>query len=73
MPDAPRRLAADVWADELDHLSWARGAGVIGTEVTVDQPVAAWATELFLDALRTRPVGEALRATRWAMLAAGAT
>ena len=44
---------------------------MIGTEVTVDQPVAAWAMELFLDALRSRPVGEALRATRWAMLGRG--
>jgi len=51
--------------------SWAGGAGVIGTEVTVDQSIAAWAMELFLDAVRTRPVGEALRTTRWAMFGRG--
>jgi hypothetical protein len=51
--------------------SWAGGAGVIGTEVTVDQPVAALAMELFLDTLRTRPVGEALRSMRWAMIGRG--
>jgi hypothetical protein len=44
---------------------------VIGTEITVDQPVAAHAMELFLDAVRTHPVGEALRAMRWAMIALG--
>jgi hypothetical protein len=50
---------------------WARGAGVIGTEITVDQPVAAWAMELFLDAVRGQPVGEALRTMRWRMIAHG--
>jgi len=51
-----------------DH---AGAAGVIGTEITIDQAVAGWAIELFLDALATQPVGAAIRTMRWRMLARG--
>jgi len=50
----------------------AGAAGVLGTEITIDQGVASWAMELFFTALsRGATVGTALRQTRWAMFARG--
>jgi hypothetical protein len=53
-------------------VSRAGAAGVIGTEITIDQGVASWAMELFLTALsQGASVGMALRQTRWAMFRRG--
>lgn len=49
----------------------AGASGVIGTEIAIEQGLGGWAMELFLDALRDQPVGEALRSTRWKMLGGG--
>lgn len=50
----------------------AGAAGVLGTEITIDQGVASWAMELFFTALwKGATVGTALRQTRWAMFARG--
>ena len=49
----------------------AGASGVIGTEIAIEQGLGGWAMELFLSALRDRPVGEALRSTRWEMLRGG--
>lgn len=51
----------------------ARASGVIGTEVTIDQAMASWASELLLDRIVTAntTAGHALRGTRWAMLSRG--
>ncbi|HEV8222564.1 MAG TPA: hypothetical protein VGQ05_20020 [Streptosporangiaceae bacterium] len=44
---------------------------MIGTEITIEQGLGGWAMELFLSALRDRPVGAAIRSMRWGMLAHG--
>lgn len=50
----------------------AGAAGVIGTEITIDQGVAGWAMELFLTSIAEgATVGMALRQARWAMLRRG--
>jgi hypothetical protein len=49
----------------------AGASGVIGTEITIEQGLGGWAMELFLSALRDRPVGAAIRSMRWGMLAHG--
>lgn len=49
----------------------AGASGVLGTEISIDQRVGAWAMELFLTELKTRSVGDALRSTRWQMLSRG--
>jgi hypothetical protein len=49
----------------------AGASGVIGTEIAIEQGLGGWAMELFLDALRDQPVGEALRSTRWEMIRGG--
>ena len=49
----------------------AGASGVIGTEIAIEQGLGGWAMELFLSALRDRPVGEALRSTRWEMFSGG--
>ena len=50
----------------------AGAAGVIGTEITIDQGVAGWAMQLFLTAIaKGATVGMALRETRWTMLRRG--
>jgi hypothetical protein len=50
----------------------AGAAGVVGTEITIDQGVASWAMELFLAAVTNgATVGMALRQARWAMLRRG--
>jgi hypothetical protein len=50
---------------------WAGAAGVVGTEIKIDQAVAGWAMEIFLKAVRTRTVGAAIRTMRWQMLQRG--
>jgi hypothetical protein len=50
----------------------AAAAGLIGTEITIEQGIAGWAMELFLTELyRGKTVGEALRNARWTMFARG--
>jgi len=50
----------------------AAAAGVVGTEITVEQGLAGWAGELFLTAMiKGATAGEALRAMRWAMFRRG--
>jgi hypothetical protein len=51
---------------------WAGASGVLGTEVTLEQGLAAWAAEEFLTAMAAGDtVGDALRRTRWTMLRRG--
>ncbi len=50
----------------------AGAAGVIGTEVTIEQGMAGWATGLLLQRLTNgASAGQALRDMRWTMLARG--
>lgn len=50
----------------------AAAAGVVGTEITLEQGLAGWAGELFLSAMiKGATAGEALRAMRWAMFRRG--
>jgi hypothetical protein len=50
----------------------AGAAGVIGTEIPIDQAIASWAMGLFFDAVcQGATVGMALRHTRWAMFGRG--
>jgi hypothetical protein len=49
-------------------------AGAIGTEVTVDQPMANWVGEMLLHGLvQNRTVGEVIRDVRWRMIQRGNT
>ena len=52
-------------------VNWGQAAGVVGTEITIEQGLGGWAMELFLSALRELPVGEALRSVRWTMFRNG--
>lgn len=50
----------------------AGAAGVVGTEITIDQGIASWAMGLFFDAVcQGATVGMALRQARWAMFGRG--
>lgn len=50
----------------------AAAAGVVGTEITLEQGLAGWAGELFLTAMiKGATAGEALRTMRWAMFRRG--
>ena len=64
---APGSIASLVGA----FVETAGASGVIGTEIAIEQGLGGWAMELFLDALRDQPVGEALRSTRWKMFGGG--
>jgi uncharacterized membrane protein YeaQ/YmgE (transglycosylase-associated protein family) len=49
-------------------------AGVIGTEVTVEQGMAGWIVEMLLQLLvEGASVGQALRQARWQMMSRGNT
>jgi hypothetical protein len=48
-----------------------QASGVIGTEITIEQGLGAWAMELFLSALREYTVGQSLWRVRWTMFRHG--
>jgi hypothetical protein len=51
---------------------WAGASGVLGTEITLEQGLAGWASEEFLTAMASgATVGDALRRARWTMFRRG--